>query len=278
VDSLTADYVTLPVILLGLALPSRDPTRGDWPVRVGAVFYLLYVVWIGGDFMSGRFLTPVLLLSALRLGRSSPPMSTLQVTAAAAAIVIASIVPGHSPLFGNWSYTRHEPLSRASRAHGINDERRFYWQRTGLFSRDRSTAEPTWGTDGLAARRDGVRLARRRNVGLYGYYAGPDVHVVDPYGLADPLLARLPALPNWRVGHYQRLLPHGYAETLATGQNVIHDEGVRQYYSRLCVLTQGPVWSWSRFQEIAAFNLGRREPLLASYRARLAAGASVGIE
>jgi hypothetical protein len=42
------------------------------------------------------------------------------------------------------------------------------------------------------------------NIGLTWYVAGPSVHIVDLYALADPLLARLPALKNSRIGHFQR--------------------------------------------------------------------------
>ena len=36
-------------------------------------------------------------------------------------------------------------------------------------------------------------VAAWMNIGLSGFYAGPEVHIVDAIGLSDPLLARLPA-------------------------------------------------------------------------------------
>jgi hypothetical protein len=50
------------------------------------------------------------------------------------------------------------------------------------------------------------------NIGLLSTMAGPGVCVLDPYGLADPLLARRPAAPGSRTGHLQRVAPDGYLE------------------------------------------------------------------
>jgi len=44
-------------------------------------------------------------------------------------------------------------------------------------------------------------------------------------GLENPLLAHLPPVrnPNWRVGHYFRVIPSGFMETLQSGTNQITD-------------------------------------------------------
>jgi hypothetical protein len=45
-------------------------------------------------------------------------------------------------------------------------------------------------------------------MGQSGLELGPYVHLLDECALADPLLARLPAVFNdtWRVGHYRRMI------------------------------------------------------------------------
>jgi arabinofuranosyltransferase len=49
------------------------------------------------------------------------------------------------------------------------------------------------------------------NIGLLGYAAGPDVHVVDGYGLADPIASRLEVQGWGRAGH-SRSLPSPWIE------------------------------------------------------------------
>lgn len=275
VDAWRLDHVTLPVIAAGLLVPAHREDGADWAVRAGIVAYLAYVVSIGGDFMSGRFLTAPFVVAFMRLARWLTPLSGTTAVAAACAAVVAAAVSPCPTFLGNYNYTWGEPTSRASADTGVNDERRIYWQATALFSPDRDRAEPQWAHDGRLVSRSGARVTRRGNVGMYGFYAGPGVHIVDAYALADPLLARLPPLPRWRVGHYQRLLPHGYVDTLLTGRNVLIDPGVGEYYRHLSTIVRGPLWTRTRWRAIVRMNLRRYEPLLDAYRRDLAAGRPV---
>ena len=63
---------------------------------------------------------------------------------------------------------------------------------------------------------------------MFGYYAGPNVYVVDELALADALLARLPArrVDQWRIGHFQRTLPAGYLDTLRVRATSFSTEAV----------------------------------------------------
>ena len=68
-DSLQRDPLTLIVIAAGIVLALwRGQTR-ERLLALGSLLYLAYVLSIGGDFMSGRFLTASLLVSALLLMR-----------------------------------------------------------------------------------------------------------------------------------------------------------------------------------------------------------------
>jgi len=109
----------------------------------------------------------------------------------------------------------------------------------------------------------------RGNIGFLGYFAGPRVHIIDPYALADPLLARLPAIPNSRIGHFQRLLPAGYAETVANGVVRIANPSLAEYYGRLRLVTSGPLISRARFGAILDLNLGRLDYLIDDYKKRV---------
>jgi arabinofuranosyltransferase len=275
-DSWHLDPLTLLIIGVGLAVPRRDQQQSDWPIRAGVVLYLGYVLWIGGDFMSGRFLTAPFIVAVMRLVRWLDLRPTaVPAGVALAAVTLAALSPC-PPFLGDHNYRWGEPPNTASHPSGINDEHRFYWQSTGLFSPDRDRAEPQWANQGRMRQQSGQTTSRRGNVGMYGYYAGPRVHIVDAYALCDPLLARLPPVPRWRIGHYQRLLPLGYAETIRVGRNVIQDPGVRKYYEHLSRVVREPLWSARRWRDILFMNLGRYDSLLDTYRRNLASGVHVG--
>src|SRR5438876_1054820 len=96
-------------------------------------------------------------------------------------------------------------------------------------------------------RRRSSRGLRASSSTSFGYSAGPKVHVIDVGGLGDPLLARLPCLQPWRVGHFMRSLPSGYEETIATGTNRLADSRLVDFYEPLALITRGPIWSGARW-------------------------------
>jgi len=59
---------------------------------------------------------------------------------------------------------------------------------------------------------------------------------------------------RWRIGHFERAIPDGYEETLATGRNVIHDQEVARFYDRVTLIVAGPLWSRARLQAIVQMN------------------------
>jgi arabinofuranosyltransferase len=104
------------------------------------------------------------------------------------------------------------------------------------------------------------------NIGFLGFHAGPHIHIVDRNGLADPLLARLPARDSqdWRIGHFRRNVPEGYTEGFFTGQNLIHPPELALYYDKLSTVIRGDLWTKARWLEIWRFNTGQYDTLLAS--------------
>jgi arabinofuranosyltransferase len=121
-----------------------------------------------------------------------------------------------------------------------------------------TVASHPWALDGLDARQRQVPFALRGDIGYFGFYAGPQVHIVDVWGLADPLIARLPARTDvpWRVGHFTRTIPVGYPETLTTGHNQIADSDIAAFYDRLALITRGPLLDTNRLVAIWNTNAG----------------------
>ena len=107
---------------------------------------------------------------------------------------------------------------------GIVDERRYYFPRTALVTRHGIRTAPDYEEWVLASlRAQHPTTVVWNTVGMPGYALGRGRHIIDPLGLGDPLLARLPAMPRWRIGHYERTLPEGYFESVLTDSNRIAD-------------------------------------------------------
>jgi arabinofuranosyltransferase len=247
------DPITLLTIGLSLALALAARRATHLTLAAGVLLYLLYIVRIGGDFMSGRFLAAPLLVAVVLLmvlidSRLRRPA---QITAAAAIVLVIGLA-GYLPV-----WVAGNPSGDQGRRDGdIADERAYYRPNTGLLTPVR-TPHP-WVEQGLVLQSQGPAVIEHANMGFLGYYAGPEVHIVDRYGLTDPLLARLPVRDpaDWRIGHFQRLVPEGYVDTLRSGQNLIRDPALAAYYDALATITRGPLMSGERWREIWRVNTG----------------------
>lgn len=271
-DSLVRDPLTLVVVMISFAALPLARDRRLTLLAMGGALYLGYVVRIGGDFMSGRFLTAPFFLALVVLARTPPPRGRVLRTLPAAVL---------APLAASWWVgVAREPAEPSPvapgivDAWGIADERAYYFAATGL--RNAFGPEPMprhpWAEAGRALRGRGPTLVLDPNLGFRGYLGGPQVHLIDQYGLADPLIARLPAVhdPRNRPGHHARLVPPGYLEHRARGARSLRDPAVARLDERLRIMTRGPVWSLQRFAEIgralAEPWLGRGGEALAFYR------------
>jgi arabinofuranosyltransferase len=261
VDALRSDPVLAGGIALGVGSSLVTADRRSRALAAGVVLYLLYVVKVGGDFMSGRFLTAPFVLSLGVLARIEleRPVATAALAVAAAGLVLAA--PVHpwatGPAFGIGP-------ERDFRFHGISDERSVYYPYTGLLRATRAgpadVIQHPWVEAAMKAKAAGPSVVVFGNVGFFGYFAGHEVHFVDPPALVDPLLARLPATPKpaWRIGHLDRTVPAGYVETLSAGTNVIEDPKVRDFYEHLRPIVRDPIWSGARLREVLAMNFSRK--------------------
>jgi arabinofuranosyltransferase len=70
-NSLSWDHITLPIIFLTVILALFYGEQKRRSLALGVVFYLAYILYIGGDFMTGRFFSiPYLMAVVLLLGLS----------------------------------------------------------------------------------------------------------------------------------------------------------------------------------------------------------------
>jgi arabinofuranosyltransferase len=286
-DSLLSDPITLPTIVVAIAWSVWRVSRGSGDgaearvsavaIAIGLASSLLFVVNVGGDFMTGRFLSAPYVVAVLVVCRAipakAPDWALVAMSAAVTACSVASPQsPWTRPFFADSIYTR---------GHAIIDERSFYYPHTGLLPVLSGARLEDFGLaqHGVRWRRRGVpHVQIFEAVGLVGFHAGPGVHIIDPNALTDPLLARLPAKPGWQIGHFVRTLPKGYIETVErclavtypnaavvipttpcvtspSRVNAIEDPNVAALYDRLALITQGPLFDGRRLRAILDLHL-----------------------
>jgi len=98
VDTLDLDPLTLIVILSGIVLVWVGRKREQVPFVLGVAFYLIYIVWIGGDFMSGRFFAAPMLIAVILLSRLSLPSKGVGLWAPFVTILLLGLTSPRSPL------------------------------------------------------------------------------------------------------------------------------------------------------------------------------------
>jgi arabinofuranosyltransferase len=252
-DSLRTDPITLIVIMLGVFTPLILREKRLLPLSAGILLYLLYVLRIGGDFMSGRFFTLPLLASLISLAMlfKKPPNRVFLISAFVLILILGFLSP--SPIYKIFGEKEMIPDT------GIMDERGYYHLFTGIFAarNNISISDHEWAEEGRL-NRERIKPVLRGAIGLYGYYAGPKVYIIDRHALADPLLARLQINLNnpWRIGHFKRAIPIGYFDTVMTGKNVLENPDIKKLYDEIKLITRGDLFDPQRLLAIWRINTG----------------------
>jgi arabinofuranosyltransferase len=252
-DSAGRDPLTMVVIAAGIVWGlTRRSTR---LLALGVLLQLVYVIWVGGDFMAGRFLSAPLYLAAAICVTLVDELETPRAAELCAALVaFVAVLSPYRPF-------REGPPDREIPSSGIVSEREFYRADLGLGVnlRRRAYKDHAFYKEGLRFRKEGEKVVFHNNAGLTGYAAGPQRHLVDGAGLSDPFLARMPREKGreWRIGHYGREIPSGYLPTLKTGSMKLREPRHRELFERLTLITRGPLFSWARFKAIVWMHTHR---------------------
>jgi arabinofuranosyltransferase len=257
VNSLSWDPLTLfsltALLLFGFARWRED--RQGAVIALSVLLYLLYVLRVGGDYMTGRLLAAPLFVSLLLVSRL-PLEAPAEIAVTFAVLLGIGFTSPRPPLMTSDQY-----VSLGSAPQSVDDERGYRHGDTSLLklNKDRGIQHlGGWVADGIKARQSGQRVTIYKNIGYYGYFAGPGVHILDPYGLGDPLVGRMPfteAMGYWSSGHFYRKIPEGYVEA-AVDEGVIADPRVQAYWKKLELVTRGGIFDGKRLAEVARFNLG----------------------
>ena len=261
-DSLQVDPITLLAIFSISIWAIWTRQKRAYPLLAGILLYLLYILYIGGDFMSGRFFGVTLLLAIGVLVYTSHPQPRYAVPLLTLILFIGLLSPNtplRSPSVFAGDFRDH------INEHGISDERAIYYRRMGWLAPNRDKSVPGSKYSGLKwVINEGKPITVKvvGPLGVAGFQAGPNVHIIDYNALSDSLLSRLPIqnTDQWRIGHFHRELPPGYEETLQTGTNQLQDDSLSVFYDRLALVTRGILFDGERLRTIWRLNTGQITP------------------
>ncbi len=216
-DWLRFDALAAGATILFFALAAwRARTAERIALLLGMILFLGWIVYVGGDFMRGRFFMPLLIAAVfagtLALAEMSHVAASTQrarlttVAATLTLLLLARILIPVPPYGPDYFF--------------IANERQFYpgyslghYLQTGRIDNpylDMRLADALRNY----ARNCGPITIHSPNPGTIGYLAGPDVSVIDSLGLTDSFIAHLPRenlvfqIP--KPGHAAKYVPISY--------------------------------------------------------------------
>jgi arabinofuranosyltransferase len=251
VDITLYEPLTLAIIGGGLILAfrSRRVDASSYWLAAGMLLHLTYIFRVGGDFMNARFLTPDVFAAAWIAMRFTDRTTTTRNThswALPQSALLTLVLISTTLLVADF----HSFASRkgeALRPTSIADERLFYFPTTGLWPRfwgylkdEPFEVTHAWANHGRKLRLDQPRdrVFVHVNIGFLGYYAGPEVHIVDGLALTDAFIARLPITGLATAGHGLRIVPDLYIESLNHGSNLLQEPLMHQLYDDVMLATR----------------------------------------
>ena len=245
--SLILDINSIIILCLGLVsiLIYRD--RFTIAIFVGKIFYLLYILYVGGDHMLGRFFSPVVFLSicelvvAINLGKVSPKFINKMLLVVFGVVVVIGIII-NAPIFTPNDHSNRRVIGM------VMDERGWNYRITGLFSTIRYAWPP------YAYEKENPPEDYQVLCGFLGRISLADVSRlhIDSCALADPYLSRLPAIQNegWRISHNARKIPTEFGLYKLGKIDKIPDEGLQRMFNDISLVVKGDLFTKQRFKAI----------------------------
>ncbi len=236
-------------------------TKEGVPLVLGMVLFTLYLLFVGADYMAGRFFVAPLALSVSLLAHAAASVPAGHWRAwpvwASGGVLLAPVLAFATQVLAEKGASR-SATARMPLVHGIADERRHYQGATDLLTLLASGPQHPY-VDGAAEMANAPRhpVYLSCNVGLLGYHAPRSAQIVDPLALGDRFLAGMPLRPGpVRVGHFERVVPSQYIESLMLGGNVISDPTLHRYYDDVHLVVRGELFTMDRWVAIWRLNTG----------------------
>ncbi|MEM9067172.1 MAG: hypothetical protein AAGE52_01660 [Myxococcota bacterium] len=253
------------ILVVGCAgcFGTRVPKVGAWfseespvlrRVGIGTLLYLAYVVYVGGDYMHGRFVAAPLIAASLGL-------PSLRAVATPKALAGGTVIAALAFVF----------TGRSAEGEIVN-ERTYHRESQLLHIGDGHVTSHR----GPAEELPNVAIGGR--VMASAFTDDPRFIWIDAHGLVDPFVARCPARPNARAGHVERFVPRAYFEArrdvgladdgearLRRGDLSLEEElsamtpawptpALEARYREIQLLVRGPILDAERLQLVPAYT------------------------
>jgi len=249
IAAIKRDPLTIFVLLFGATYSIFNKKTFFRLWGVGLSLYLAYIIKVGGDFMVGRFFTIPFLVSLLIVSQGF-----LQKLDLPKIIMTCALVIGLGLLAPTSTFQQLNPNGYFEEFHGIVDEREIYFWGTGLFRYGIFNNEPNldWIEIGKALKKQaniyGTQFYKTGFIGFLGYYAGPNVYVVDYLAIGNAFLSHQPIINinNWRIGHFEREVNQDYFNSIKSGFNRISNEKLSTLYDEVVLKTQTRIFDKNR--------------------------------
>lgn len=258
--TLQQDPLTILLIFAALFVGFRSDNRLEKGAAIGIVLNLIYVIWVGGDFMRGRFFSGAYLLAVILLVSQFSSCSSILCrknlcTGLVLIFIAYLLVFPSTPLNTGFNYANF------NLDHGIADERGYYFDVCSLYAYLYSNSGEVfpdfeWSHIGRQIAEKKVAYLENDFNGMLGYWAGTAPIIVDRLALADPFLARIPVKGEWRIGHFKREVPGEYRASIQSGKNLFPEGRQRDLFALLHeAVAAENLLSMSRFVAILRLNL-----------------------
>lgn len=231
-------------------------------LAIGIASHVSYVIWVGGDFMSGRFLLPAFVISLGLCALAAANWSGSRIGLPLAVAAMCAILPRSPIVELLWPTAASDYADIYSPGH-LSDERVQFqgalsWRALVRYRRDDQPYRTADGQAFAAASADGLPvIGAASSIGWIGYEAGPNVHLIDPLGLSDAFLARLQtATRTFSPGHNARDLPFGYMAAVGCDAPDRIDSRLAPALRQVDIMVRGPLFAADRLLNIPAFSLG----------------------
>ncbi len=245
--------------LMVFALPKRFAVFRLAPALAAGIYLsCAYVVYIGGDYMAGRFWALPVFCSAWLFYACCPRVVRVDILFALGCLLMTAYIAPYQFEAIRRNCTSCIPLiGRVMDARVTFAGNRLFITYNPL--RARTEGQYKFAEKGKAlAQAVPPPVLKSYFIGMSGFYAGPKVHMIDELALADPLLARLPVPQKqvFYIGHFRRKLPQGYLKALQKHSLRPMKHELAQYYEKLQLIVSGELFDPERLKTIALFNLG----------------------
>lgn len=174
-------------------------------ILIGIFIQVFYIFYIGGDFMRGRFFDSIIVVSIFlffNLNISEKLNNNKKLILIALFIIVS---------FLSYNIAFNEKL--ILKFPGMENERNYYKEYLAL------DLDPFLNYDNHPWAVDGQKINekyRTKSVtiigvnGMRGYYTTNNIIIIDPVGLTDAFISRIPVIDNTRTGHFKRDIPEEY--------------------------------------------------------------------